>query len=243
MVWLLACTGSDPDDTPDSTADTHDSVAEFTPPDWCPAPESGRQDVTTTDGSPYYVQHPEGDGLDAPIVVFLPGGNGKGGANGHATASWGAFFDGDPRGYRLVMPYVEGNDYPQTDVPDVEAVLDEVLACFGGDGSRVHLAGHSNGGYLAYNVVGPDLAERFLSITGAPAYFVQFKSNKLEGLAFHNSAGETDTAWLGYMEDAHAQLEDAGFESELTVWPGEGHTPSASWDGRDGMFAFWDEHQ
>lgn len=119
-------------------------------------------------------------------------------------------------------------------------MLDEVLTCFGGDPAHVHLVGHSNGGYLAYNVVGPDLGDRWATITGAPAYFQRFQKSKLEGIAFHNAAGEDDPDWPSAMQDAHDTLTEKGFESQLTVWPGQSHTPDKDWDGRDGMFAFWE---
>lgn len=239
MFLLLACAEPRPSDTTDvvdsgETAETGD--APFEPAEGCPAAEAGRQGITTTDASPYFVMHPLEDTHDNPVVLMLPGGAGN---DLSAKSTWDAFFDDDPRGYRIVMPWVITDDYPEV-APPVEAVLDEVAACFGPP-SKVHLIGHSNGGYLAYNVVGPDLAGRFASVSGAPAYFQSFKKAKLEGLPFHNMAGEEDS-WAEYMEEAHQELLDAGFESELDLWAGQGHTPDKDWDGRDNMFDFWDRH-
>jgi pimeloyl-ACP methyl ester carboxylesterase len=255
MLLLLACQvpgGGSPEDSADSAVDTADprdtaqtgdtsdttdsDPPPYDPPEWCPAAEAGRQGVTSTDASPYFVMHPLEDTHDNPLVVLLPGGAGN---DLSAKSTWDAFFDDDPRGYRLVEPWVITDDYPDV-APPVEALLDEVATCFGTP-SEIHLLGHSNGGYLAYNVVGPDLADRFASISGAPAYFTHFKKTKLEGLPFHNMVGEDDS-WLEYVEEAHQELLDAGFESELSVWPDQGHTPDAAWDGRDDMFAFWDAH-
>ncbi|GDX78999.1 hypothetical protein LBMAG42_08100 [Deltaproteobacteria bacterium] len=242
LLFALACDSSLPADsstTGDTAgrADTADTAAPFEPPDWCPAPTEGRQEVTDTPASPYFVTHPEG--ADAPLVLFLPGGPGD---RGSASATWEAFFDEDSRGYRLVVPYVTESGYPTDVVPPVAELLDEVLTCFGGDPAKVHLAGHSNGGYLAYNVVGPDLAASFVTITGAPAYFNAFLPNKFSGVAFHNSAGELDTEWLAAMEEAHATLLEKGFDSQLTVWPDTDHTPGPNWTGQDAMFEFWDTH-
>ncbi len=224
--------GDDEGDTADTSGDTG---GVFDPPDWCPAPTAGRQEVTDTPASPYYILHP--DVVAAPIVLFLPGGPGD---RGSAGATWNAFFDDAPRGYRIVVPYVTEDGYPQTVVPPSAALLDEVLLCFGGDPARIHLAGHSNGGYLAYNVVGPQLADRVVTITGMPAYFEAFQKADFGTVAFHNAAGDEDATWLAAMEAAHETLQSNGFESQLTVWPATGHTPGPRWDGRAGMFAFWD---
>ncbi len=240
-LLFLACASTErANDDPNvaDTADSADTAADWAPAAGCPAAEPGRHEVESATASTYFAQHPEGVVGPANLVIFLPGGDGT---KRSAEATWASFFDEDPRGYRIVMPFVgaEG-DYPNVS-PPVEALLDEVAACFG-PAAATHLVGHSNGGYLAYNVVGPDLAARFVTITGAPGYFQQFKHNKLEGLAFHNAAGETDTQWVAGMRDAHEALTDAGFTSQLTIWPGQGHTPGRDWDGRDGMFAFWDAH-
>lgn len=233
LASLSACAGGA---TPGDTAGT--GLEPFVPAEGCPAAEAGRQEVTEGDAGPYFVQHPDGAVGEAPVVLFLPGADG---GQRSAGATWDAFFDDDPRGCRIVMPYDTSGDYPDV-APPVEAVLDEVAACFG-PAPAVHLAGHSNGGYLAYNVVGPDFAARFVSVTGAPGYFTRLKSEKLEGLAFHNAVGEDDDeAWVAGMENAHEALLAAGFSSELTIWPDTAHTPGRSWDGREGMFAFWDAH-
>ncbi len=241
LLLLAACDPANNGDTVplDTAGDSGeaDTAAVFNPPEWCPAPTSGRQEVTDTPASPYYVMHPDVE--SAPIVLLLPGGPGD---RGSAGATWDAFFDEDARGYRIVVPYVTEQGYPEDVVPPVAEVLDEVLACFGGDAGELHLAGHSNGGYLAYNVVGPQLVDRIVTLTGLPAYFSAFRKNKYGTLAFHNAAGDTDTQWLEAMEDAHATLLEQGFDSELTVWPETGHTPGPNWDGREGMFAFWDAH-
>jgi pimeloyl-ACP methyl ester carboxylesterase len=230
------------DSSGDSGQDSGDTGV-FDPPDDCPATEAGRQDVNSPTAGPYLVGHPVPDVLWGPTVVFLPGGNGKG-PTGSASSGWNAFFGDDVSGlgYRIVVPYVTEDGYPNSVVPNVEAILDEVLACWGGDPAKVHLVGHSNGGYLAYNVSGPDLADRWVTITGAPAYFDRFEKNKLEGIAFHNAAGENDPTWLEAMTEAHDDLTENGFDSTLTVWANTGHTPDADWDGLAGMIAFWDAH-
>jgi pimeloyl-ACP methyl ester carboxylesterase len=219
---------------PADTAEPDDSG--FFPAEGCPGAEEGRQEVESDVAGPYLVMHPLGE--LSGTVIFMPGSDGS---YRSATGTWGAFFDDDPRGYRLVMPWDESGDYPGT-APPVAELIDEIFACFGGDAARVHLIGHSNGGYLAYNVVGPELADRFVSVTGAPGYFTRMKEKQLEGLAFHNAVGENDGTWVEEMESAHEELLAAGFESELTIWPGQAHTPGRNWDGRDGMFDFWDRH-
>lgn len=246
LPLLFACTASPVDtaesfDTAAETDTADDTAADtatdpFEPAEGCPAPEAGRQAVESVVAGEYFVMHPLEDTFNNPVVLLLPGG---GGDERSASAGWDAFFDEDPRGYRIVAPWVNSDDYPDVP-PPVEALLDEMAACFGPP-SAVHLLGHSNGGYLAYNVTGPELAERFASITGAPAYFQRIQKSKLEGLPFHNMAGENDD-WLQYTEEAHAELQAEGFESELTVWAGEGHTPSPAWADREAMFDFWDRH-
>lgn len=234
---LISCTPTDGKFPSDTAGDTGTGDTPFTPAEGCPAREEGWQEIT--DGvSPYFVTHPLDGATGGPTVLFLPGGPGD---RGSAEATSNAFFDTDPRGYRIVVPYDTSGDYPDT-APPVEEILDHVASCFGGDPARVHLAGHSNGGYLAYNVVGPELAARFVTVTGAPAYFERLRTSQLEGLAFHNSAGDEDPNWLEYMESAHEDLQAEGFDSELTIWAGTGHTPGPDWDGRDAMFDFWDRH-
>ena len=239
---------SGPDSATDSAIDSGDSsdtaqdTGTFDPPDDCPVTTTGRQDITSAAGT-YFMGHPTPDVLGSPTVILLPGGNGIG-PDGSGGNIWYAFRGDDiiASGYRLVTPYVTEEGYPNTNVPDVAAILDEVLACWGGDPAKVHLVGHSNGGYLAYNVVGPELGERFVTITGAPAYFVRLEKQQLAGIAFHNAAGEDDPEWLEAMTEADQELRDNGFESILSVWANTGHTPGAEWDGLAGMIAFWDAH-
>lgn len=253
MLLLFACTedpiGTDsaadspgPGDSPgdsrtDSPTDSEPvDTGPWEPAEGCPEAEDVIQEIDDRPAGPYRILHPIEDDHAGPIVIFLPGGNGS---REGSMGTWANFFDGDPRGYRIVMPYDTTGDYPST-APDVGAILDDVLACFGGDPDRVHLAGHSNGGWLVYNDVGREMAARVRTISGLPGYFQSFDADDWAGLAFHNAAGEDDADWRAAMEDAHERLTDAGIDSQLTIWPDTGHTPGPDWDGREGMFAFWD---
>lgn len=237
---LLGCPPTDP-------VDDDDTAAPFVPPDWCPEPESGRQDVTDTDASPYYVSHPDTDALDVPMVVFLPGGAGGGGTSGHATATWDGIFseadDGLAR-YRVVMPYSTTDSFPDEYRRSLD-VLDEVLACFGGDPERVHVAGSSNGGRRAFTLMLTSPGT-FRSMAGLPGYFEAWDADDAEEAfaggkkAFHG-VGEQDNAdWLSGVEESHDLCEGVGIDSTHHVFPGIGHIPSPGWDDVTVLFDFWD---
>ncbi|MCH8817923.1 MAG: alpha/beta hydrolase [Chloroflexi bacterium] len=114
------------------------------------------------------VQHPTSGGSDNPTVIFLPGGSGSRAIAERAWANFLSAGTGADR-FRLVVPYSGGIDLID-DAGRVFGILDEVLACYGGDASQVHIGGTSNGGLASFALM---LArpELFASLLGAPGGF------------------------------------------------------------------------
>lgn len=217
--------------------------AGFDPPEWCPPPESGRQEVEGTPASPYFVDHPDAFDVDAPTVVFLPGGDG---GRSHADGTWAGFIEGATRGddFRVVMPYSDSSELPVEQDRLLE-ILDEVLMCYGGDPGRVHLAGHSAGGYMAFDLM-LDSPHRFATLAGAPGQFTVFSSEgvttALSGKSVLVGAGEYDLDWKDAMLELDEQLTLLGIDSRYIEFEGQNHTPSPMWTGRDDLFDFWAAH-
>ncbi len=215
----------------------------FDPPGWCAPPESGRQEVRDTPASPYFVDHPAGSEINVPTVVFLPGGNG---GYAHANGTWLAFFDGVPEmgEYRVVMPYSSSDSFPD-ESDRIFDVLDEVFVCYGGMADSVHLAGHSNGGYAAFDLM-LESPDRFATLLGAPGLFSNFSSgvitDALLDKAVFNGVGENDSTWQEAVEHLNEQLVFLGIDSVYVEFAGQPHTPSAGWTGKGELFQFWSDH-
>lgn len=213
-------------------------------PSYCPAADaSSLQLITTTPASPYFAHQPPNGGDLAGTIIFLPGGSG---ARRSAQRAWDTFL-ADAQGvdrFRIVIPY-----WPDVEmVDDIErtlAVLDEVLACFGGSGSAVHLGGFSNGGHAAFDLM-LEHPERFDTLLGAPGEFALGTKPsdlvRLRGKAVFNGIGELDDEfWHKGVRDAHAALTAAGVESRYVEFPGQGHGAGPGFP-KDELLAFWLGH-
>ncbi len=231
------------DDDDSAVADDDDDTTPLDPPDWCePAILGELQDVTTTPAAQYLVNHPEDGAVHVPIVIFLPGGNG---ARGAGTGVFSGFMsDGYGVGQvRSVVPYAADgsllDEYDRT-----LDILDEVLQCYGGDPDHVHLAGTSNGGMGAFELM-VDSPEPFTTLTGAPGLFTGASEDELvtalEGKAVLNAVGSLDSGWVPAVEATHAHLVSLGIDSTLHVWEGQGHIPDDDFDPTP-LFDFWLAH-
>lgn len=238
-VALPACTPSG------SPADDDDTPPRFVPADGCADLEDGRVEVMSAAAGAYYVSHPAGDlqaGSTAPTLLFLPGGSGS---SGHATGTWNGFFtdaDGLDR-YRVVMPYADDGDFTD-EWERAQGVLAEVRACFGGDPDRVHLAGHSNGGYEALELLQVMPPNTFATAVVAPGYFLTFDADLVtlgEGRA-RSAVGASDSAaWRAGAEQTVDRFEEAGIDADFVEMEGVTHTPGATWGGGDELlFDFFD---
>ena len=224
----------------DTSGDDDDALA---PPDWCEAAQLGAiQDVTTTPAAPYFVHHPADGSIHVPIVIFLPGGSGSQAAGMGAFTGFLADAEELQQIRAVVLYSTDGNlldEYPRS-----IAVLDEVLQCFGGDAGHVHLAGTSNGGMGACDLM-LDQPEPFATLAGAPGLFSSTTpgtlTSALSDKAVFNGVGEQDYGWLAAVQAQHAELAALGIDSTLAIFAGQGHTPDASFDERV-LYDFWLSH-
>ncbi len=235
-------TDADADADSDADADT-DADTDYDPPDWCEPAQLGMlQHITTHPTNPYWVWHPDTDSLRVPTVLFMPGGNGNDGAGQGTFNSWFDHGEALPD-LRLVM--ITATDGDLTDEWDrVVPVVDEVLDCYGGDPDKVHIAGTSNGGLGAYDVM-LDHPDRFATLTGAPGLWMYWNPTSVEvalaDKAVLNGVGEYDSSWYSYVEQTHERLVGLGIDSHFEVFPGQGHVPDEDFDPSV-LTDFWMEH-
>jgi len=85
------------------------------------------------------------------LIVDVPGGVGSG---EDAEANTGMAALGNAAGYVVVQPNTpeDGWNYP-VDSVRIRSFLDQLIAALDLDPSRVHIGGHSNGGYMAWAFV------------------------------------------------------------------------------------------
>ena len=209
-------------------------------PAYCvPAEHDTLQDISTTPASAYFVQHPASGGPSTPTVIFLPGGVGS---RVIAQRAWANFLSSGTGAdqFRLVVPYSEDIDLID-DASRVFSILDEVLACNGGDASQVHIAGTSNGGLAAFALM---LArpELFATLLGAPGAFPILDPVRLaealgDRLVF-NGVGANDIGWKTGVMATHDTLVAAGVESVYVEFAGQDHQVSPAFD-ESVFFEFW----
>ncbi|MBI3074533.1 MAG: hypothetical protein HYY84_20665 [Deltaproteobacteria bacterium] len=207
-----------------------------------PAVEGELQDVRDVPYAPYLVHHPAIADPNVQTIMFLPGGSGS---RGSAQFAWDTFLAGDPRvaNYRVLIPYSDSSDLIDQG-PRAFNTLDAVLSCYGGDPARVHVAGFSNGGRMAFwfMLVRPD---RFVTLVGAPGLFPPStpagQTAALGNRPVLNGVGELDDEWRPSVKATHDALVDAGANSIYVEFPGGRHRPSAAFD-ETVLFAFWASH-
>lgn len=213
------------------------------PPAYCSPPEPALQQVAGTPAGPYFVHHPATPTARTSTIVFLPGGSG---ARRSAQRVWDTFLAdaSAATAFRIVVPYWPDVDMTE-DYERTLAVLDEVLNCYGGDPRQVHIAGFSNGGHAAFDLMlaHPD---RFATLLGAPGEFplgtTTAQLAALRGKAVFNGIGELDDEfWHKGVREAHAALSAAGVESEYVEFAGQGHGAGVGFP-KDRLFQFWSAH-
>jgi len=232
VVMSIAC-------VPDAAAPSRTPL-----PAYCAAAQPGAlQDVTGTPAGPYFVHHPAAPTRGVPLVVFLPGGSGL---RRNAQRLWDTFLADatDVDAFRIVVPYWPEREMAE-DYRRTLAVVDEVLACFGGDGRQVHLAGFSNGGHAAFDLM-VERPQRFATLLGAPGEFrpgtTPAQLAALQGKAVFNGVGERDDEfWHKGVRDAHEALSSVGVDSVYVEFKGQGHGAGEGFP-RDLLFEFWTKH-
>jgi predicted esterase len=213
-------------------------------PAYCAAAvQDALQEITGTPAGPYFVHHPAAQTARVPTVVFLPGGSGL---RRNAQRVWDTFLAGAKGvdAFRVAVPYWPDIEMPE-DFRRTLAVVDEVLACYGGDARQVHIAGFSNGGHAAFELM-LEQPERFATLLGAPGEFPAGTTPAdlavLKGKAVFNGVGERDDEfWHEGVRDAHEALTSAGVESVYVEFKGQGHGATEGFP-KDLLFEFWTKH-
>lgn len=147
--------------------------------------------------------------------------------------------------FRVVVPYASSEDFDFIDEAGrTFTILDEILACYGGDAEKVHLGGVSNGGHAAFAIMlaRPQL---FATLLGAPGAFPRQDSaewaDALAGRAVFNGVGANDFDWKPDVQATHDALVAVGVESVFVEFVGEGHIVSEDFD-ESVFFEFWADH-
>ncbi|MBI4580257.1 MAG: hypothetical protein HY718_11180 [Planctomycetes bacterium] len=244
-VMLLACTQPQAAATPLPAATPTPALvanAPQKPTDCVPVQTGTLQDVRSTPASPYFVHHPTPDNPTASTILFLPGGSG---GRRSAQRVWSNYLSGGPGvdGYRVVIPYSVKSDFLD-EAARTFRILDEVLGCYGGDAAKVHLAGVSNGGHVAFAfmLARPD---RFATLLGAPGEFPSHEpaawASALAGRPVFNGVGANDADWKAGVKATHEALVAAGVESVYVEFAGQGHIVDEAFD-ESVFFDFWAKH-
>lgn len=210
-----------------------------------PATAEELVNVTTTDAAPYFVRGPRA-AFDAPVVIFLGGGSGS---ERSALRAWEVIFEGRSAADDLlvILPYAGGGGEFIGEVNRVLTILNEVLSCYGGDPTSVHLAGTSNGGLAAFALMSAH-PEYFATLAGIPGAFpVQDPStvdpavwaSRLAGRAVLNGVGEFDGDWMPEVIATHNALASAGVESTYVEFAGQSHVLDDTFDPTL-LLDFWD---
>ena len=221
-------------------------------PSRCPVAAVGRlaaglEEITDSEAAPYFIHRPLSGDQGAATVIFLAGGSG---GRSSAERVWDIVFAGRPeaRDLQVVLPYSPDGALID-EAGRTLSIVNEVLACIGGDPARVHLAGTSNGGLAAFALMTAH-PESFASLLGAPGAFpVQDPASidpatlgrVLAGRSVFNGVGSLDAAWRPEVIGTHNALVRAGIESVFVEFPLEGHVLNVTLRPEP-MFEFWSSH-
>lgn len=221
---------ADADDANPVDAGSPDASAER--PAYCPPPSAGLQEVTGTPASPYFVHHPSAEA--EATVVFVPGADGaRDIVTDFIWPRWLASGQGVERA-RVAVPYTTDGDIVDEGARLV-VLAEELLLCFGGDPTRVHLGGTSNGGLTAFAAMLSSGAT-FASLMGAPGAFEVPPSDEalraaLLGKRVLLVVGALDSAvWRNAARALQQRLVGLGITATHVELPGEGHILEPGFD-------------
>ena len=212
-------------------------------PEHCADVQRGKlQDINDTSASPYFVHHPSSDLAESPTVIFIPGGAGL---RRNAQRAWESYLS-EARAvesFRIIIPYSANLEFLEEFSRTFE-ILDEVLACYGGDPAQVHVAGFSNGGLAAFALM-LQRPDRFTTLLGAPGEFAAVNPREwakaLAGKSVFNGVGENDNDWKPEVKETHDALVSVGIDSVYGEFPGQGHSARDGFD-KNVLFDFWTKH-
>ncbi|HEU4376811.1 MAG TPA: PHB depolymerase family esterase, partial [Telluria sp.] len=151
-------------------------------------------------------------GAPVPLIIFLHG-SGERGNDLNKVKAWGppAIADKDPAfPFMVVSPQVPEGDWWHANL--VKGVIDEVLAKYNVDRSRVYLTGLSMGGYGAW-----DVASRY------PEYFAAVAPICGGGIPFQVGRMKHVPTWVfhGMKDDAVPERESARMVAALQAAGGD----------------------
>jgi predicted esterase len=124
-------------------------------------------------------------------------------------------------------------------------IVDEILACYCGDASKVHLAGVSNAGLAAFALM-LRRPERFATLLSAPGAFPVNTdpadwAKALAGHSIFNGVGAHDDGWKSQVKATHEALVAAGIDSVYVEFADQRHTVNEAFD-KNVFFNFWTKH-
>lgn len=145
--------------------------------------------------------------------------------------------------FRIIVPYSIDIDFID-DFRCKFSILDEIMECYGGDATKAHIAGTSNGGHAAFALM-LMRPERFATLLGAPGEFSRHDPSAwAEALRCHavfNGVGSNDDDWKAGVKATHDVLVEVGVNSVYVEFAGEGHIVSETFD--ESIFIeFWMRH-
>jgi len=169
-----------------------------------------------------------------PLILFLHG-MGERGDNLNKVKTHGIpkLVEQDPSfPFVTVSPQCAGDSVWITELPALEALLDDVVARYAVDPARVYLTGLSLGGYGSW-ALGAQSPQRFAAVVpicggGQPEFGFPEKVAALKDVAVWAFHGAKDPVVpVAESEKLVGYLQSVGGDARLTVYPDAGHN---SWD-------------
>jgi predicted peptidase len=183
-------------------------------------------------------------GAPVPLIVFLHG-SGERGNDLNKVKAWGppAIAEKDPAfPFMVVSPQVPDGEWWDANL--LKGMIDEVLARYNVDRSRVYLTGLSMGGYGAWDLATryPDYFAAVSPICGGGTPFLVERMKNIPTWVFHGM--KDDAVPEGESARMVAALKAAGGNVKYTVLPEAGHVDAWVYAyGKAGLFDWFLEQR
>ncbi len=172
-------------------------------------------------------------GDTAPVMFALPPGNQDLDLTQRlATGTYES--EAVKRGWVVVSPAApNGTLYFDGAEEFIPGLLDWVDTWVDVEGGKPHLVGVSNGGLSSFRAVGqnPDRFASVLVLPGFPRSGADRSNLEAVDVPIRLFVGETDTAWVGPMQETFDTLSGRDADVTLEIFPGEGHQVVSLSDG------------
>lgn len=215
------------------------------------AQEAGKQDALHFAGETslnYLLYLPENYSADSeqgfPLILFLHG-SGERGDSIELVKKWGPPKIAAEKGLPFIVlsPQCPETEWWTSMLFPLHQLLDEIIANYAVDTSRIYLTGLSMGGFGTFSM-SQVYADYFAAIApvcgGGTPGMVKFSKN-LPTWIFHGEVDEVvPVANSQMMYDA---LKEAGAEVKLTIFPGVNHDSWIPAYNDSGLFDWFLEHQ